>query len=81
MRWRYLACSERATPQAPRIARCADGAHEAHGQVVRRPTEDRLRRAAAALLAEHLGPLWRDAAGVQPVDEVEACALALGLRA
>jgi predicted ATPase len=77
----YLACVDHRYEVAAAIARVADRAHEAHGQVQRRPTEDRLRGAVITQLAEHLGPAWHDASDGRPIDEAGACALALGLRA
>jgi predicted ATPase/DNA-binding winged helix-turn-helix (wHTH) protein len=76
----YLACIDRRYEAAAATACVADRAHQAHGQERRRPTEDRMRGAAIALLDQHLGPAWRAAADCRPVDEAGACALALGLR-
>ena len=77
----YLACVETRFEAAARIARCADTARAAHGQSRRRPTEERLQRAVAALLEEHVGDAWRAAAEVRPLDEAAACAVALGYQA
>lgn len=76
----YLACVDGRYEAAAAIAVAADRAHEAHGQERRRPTEDRMRGAAIALLDQHLGPAWRTTGNGRPVDEAGACALALGLR-
>ena len=77
----YLAGVDGRHEAAATIVRAADRAHAAHGQIQRRPTEDRLRRAVAALLDAALGSGWRDAAERWPLDEARACALALGQQA
>ena len=77
----FLACEERRYDAAARIAACADVAHEAHGQVRRRPAEERMRSAVTAILDEHPGAgSGNSAAGSrEPLDDATACALALGL--
>ena len=79
----FLACEDRQYQLAARISGCAAVAHEAHGQVRRRPAAERMHSAVAAVLNEHLGETWR--AGTdrsrEPLDEVTACSLALGLSA
>lgn len=72
-----LACREGRFADAARIACCAEEAGAAHGQVRRRPTEERMRSAVRALLDEHLGPPWESTASAQPLDELSACSLAL----
>jgi len=76
-----LACEERNYDAAARIAACADVAHETHGQARRRPSEERIRTAVIAILDEHLSPAWYQVCKDrhEPLDEVTACALALGL--
>ncbi len=76
-----LACNDRRYEEAMRIAISSDAAHEAHGQASRRPAEARVRAAVEGVLHENLGTRWRDAGGNQndQLDEVSACALALGL--
>ncbi|MDB6090375.1 MAG: putative ATPase [Gammaproteobacteria bacterium] len=77
----FLACEERRYDAAARIAICADVAHEAHGQVRRRPAEERMRTAVATVLTQHLGPAWHSATcdSREQLDEMAACSLALGL--
>jgi predicted ATPase/DNA-binding winged helix-turn-helix (wHTH) protein len=79
----FLACADQRYDAAARIAVCSDLAHEAHGQMRRRPTEQRMRLNVESILDERLGSMWRDGAGEvrEPLDESEACSLALGLRA
>jgi predicted ATPase/DNA-binding winged helix-turn-helix (wHTH) protein len=79
----FLACEDRHYQLAARIAGCAALAHEAHGQVRRRPAAERMRSAVVAVLDEHLGASWRAAAdhSREPLDEATACSLALGLSA
>jgi predicted ATPase len=77
----YLACVDRRYEVAARIAAFSDTAHEAHGQTRRRPTEERMRISAAAVLDEILGPMSRACApdARERFDEAAACSLALGL--
>jgi predicted ATPase/DNA-binding winged helix-turn-helix (wHTH) protein len=79
----FLACEERRYEAAARIAILADASHEAHGQLHRRPAEERMRAAVTQRLDERLGSSWRDGNGAarQMLDEPSACALALGLSA
>jgi tetratricopeptide (TPR) repeat protein len=79
----FLACEERQYQLAARIAGCAAVAHESHGQVRRRPAAERMHSAVAAVLNEHLGEAWRTGTdrSREPLDEVTACSLALGLSA
>ncbi len=76
----FLACEERRYAAAAQVAVCSDAAHEAHGQVRRRPAEERMRTAALTVLEGCLGPEWRAATGDsrQQLDEATACSLALG---
>jgi hypothetical protein len=76
-----LMCKERSYEAAARIVVCADAAHEAHGQALRRAAEERIRIAVTAILHERLGPSWYEVAKGrdEPLDEARACALALGL--
>jgi predicted ATPase/DNA-binding winged helix-turn-helix (wHTH) protein len=75
-----LVCEERRYDAAVRIAACSDAAHEAHGQVRRRPAEERMRAAAGTVLDARLGCDWRTATtdSRQQLDELGACSLALG---
>jgi predicted ATPase/DNA-binding winged helix-turn-helix (wHTH) protein len=75
----FLACQDQRYDAAARIAGCADAARMAHGQARRRPTEELLHRAVSAALESERGAAWHTAVGGQPVDELAACALALGL--
>ena len=77
----FLAGQEGRYDAAARIARCADIAHEAHGQARRRPAEERMRIAAAKALDEPLGPGWRAVPEDcrEQFDEAAACARAHGL--
>jgi predicted ATPase/DNA-binding winged helix-turn-helix (wHTH) protein len=77
----FLACKDRHYPAAARIARCANAAHEAHGQARRRPAEERMRCSVVATLDEHLGSAWHASSCDRPMKETAACALALGLEA
>jgi hypothetical protein len=79
----FLACMELRYDVAARIAAFADVAHQAHGQARRRPTEERMRAGATAILDKSLGPLWRAHAtdAREKLDEATSCSLALGLRA
>jgi predicted ATPase len=67
---------------AARIAVAAEAAHGSHGEVRRRPAEERIRDALEAHLDGRLGAGWRSRAALEFVslDEVQACRLALGLR-
>ncbi len=73
----YLACAAQRYGAAAEIAACADRAHEAQGQVRRRPAQARMHAAVLEALAQHPAP------GAQPrqLGEAESCALALGLSA
>jgi hypothetical protein len=68
---------------AARIITVADVAHEAHGQARRRPTEEQMRAKVIKMLDQNLESAWRISAtdAREPLDEAEACSLALGLRA
>ena len=79
----YLACQDGRHDSAARIAACANAAHEAHGQQRRRPAEEQMRTAVAAILERELGPHWLPAAAGagRPLQEAAACSLALGLDA
>jgi predicted ATPase len=79
----YLAGLDRQYSAAARIASCSDTAHAAHGQLRRQPLEERMRALVQQQLDEARSSGWQ---GSQPnmrdsVDEAQACALALGLRA
>ena len=78
----YLACKDGRYAAAARILACADQAHEAHGQLRRRPVQQRLRTAVIGELDTQLGAAWRGATvdSREHCDELAACALALGLR-
>ena len=78
----WLACKDRRYEAATRILACADQAHEAQGQLRRRPVQQRLRTAVVAELDAQLNPGWRNAAADNRdrCDGLAACALALGLR-
>jgi hypothetical protein len=75
-----LACEEAHYDVAARIALYADFTHEVHGLVRRRPAEERMRAGAVAVLDKSLGQGWQSRFddGRGPLDEVAACALALG---
>lgn len=73
----FLACVEERFSAAARIAVSADAAHEAHGNVSRRPAENRMQEAVAQILDKELGMAWRDRVESR-LDEVAACALGLG---
>jgi hypothetical protein len=77
----FLACAERRYGAAVRVAGCSDEAHEARAQSRRRPVEQRMRADAIKALEQNLGPHWDapNAPGPGAVDELAACALALGL--
>jgi predicted ATPase/DNA-binding winged helix-turn-helix (wHTH) protein len=73
----FLACKDRRYAAAAQISRCADAAHEAHGQARRRPTEAHLHRAVSEILAACPSPLAPGTDGAA-MNEIQACALALG---
>ena len=78
----YLASLDGRNEAAARIMACAARAQEAHGQMRRRPVQEKLHAAMLARLRERLGPSWSASltdAG-ERLDEAAACALALGLR-
>jgi len=66
---------------AARIAVAADAAHESRGKAGRAPAAARIRGEVDRLLEAALGPDWRAHARAESLDELEAGALALGLRA
>ena len=74
-----LACLEGRHDAAAHVARQADAGHEARGFERRRAHEARLQDTALRLIECHLGAGWRTARRPAPLDEVRACALALGL--
>ncbi|MGH8254187.1 MAG: ATP-binding protein [Steroidobacteraceae bacterium] len=76
-----LACRDHRFGDAARILACADQAHEAHGQLRRRPVQQRLRAAVTAQLDVQLGAAWQTATvdSRDRCDELAACELALGL--
>jgi predicted ATPase/DNA-binding winged helix-turn-helix (wHTH) protein len=78
-----LACAEGRFAAAARIAACTDAAYAKHGQGERRPTEARLRAQVEECLERELGKGWRESACdlQMPLDERDACRLALGLTA
>ncbi|MDE2252398.1 MAG: hypothetical protein KGL25_13440, partial [Gammaproteobacteria bacterium] len=78
----YLAGLDGRNEAAARVMACADRAHETHGQLRRRPVQQRLHAAMCTCLAERLGPSWSAAptAAGERLDEAAGCALALGLR-
>jgi hypothetical protein len=78
-----LACEEARYEAAGRIAVCADTSHEAHGEVRRRPAQERICIAVDLALKHHLGSRWRSIArqSRERLTEAGACALALGLSA
>ena len=75
----YLACAAQRYADAAEIAACADRAHEAQGQVRRRPAQERMHAAVRQALRQH--PEGCAAAGAQQrqLGEAEGCVLALGL--
>jgi predicted ATPase/DNA-binding winged helix-turn-helix (wHTH) protein len=79
----FLACVDARYAIAARIIAVADAAHDAHGQARRRPTEEQMRTKVIELLDQNLESGWRISAADarDPLDEAEACSLALGLRA
>ena len=78
----YLACKDQRFAAAARILACADQAHEAHGQLSRRPVQQRLRQAVVVELDAQPSTAWRTVTvdSRERCDESAACALALGLR-
>ncbi len=75
-----LACEERRYVAAARIACCADAAHGAHGNVRRSPANEPIRSSVQSILCRELGSEWQvGAPGREPLTEVSACRLALGL--
>ena len=78
-----LACNGGRYETAARIAAYADVTREFHGQVRRRPAEEKIRAAVVSMLEERLGETWRT--GIdhsrEQMDEEIACSLALGIRA
>ncbi|HVS77986.1 MAG TPA: hypothetical protein VHE11_13700, partial [Steroidobacteraceae bacterium] len=72
-----LSCREGRYTEAARIARCAEDARGAHGQVRRRPAEEHMRTAVRSILDERLGPRWESGASAEPLEELSACSLAL----
>jgi predicted ATPase len=79
----FLACVDGRYDVAARIIAVADVAHDSHGQARRRPTEQQMRTKVIKLLDQKLESAWRISAADarDPLDEAEACSLALGLRA
>jgi predicted ATPase len=78
----YLASLDGRNEAAARIMACAERAHEAHGQLRRRPVQEKLHAATSERLRGLLGPSWSASltgAG-ERLDVAAACALALGLR-
>ena len=75
----YLACRRDRFEQAARIAHCAEEAGATHGQVRRRPAEERMRSAVRAILDERLGSSWASHVNAEPLDELSACSLALDI--
>jgi hypothetical protein len=77
-----LACKNGREEIAARIACYADVTHEVHGQVRRRPAEDRIRTAVVGILEQRFGPGW--SLQVEPsreqMDEEIACSMALGMQ-
>jgi len=78
-----LACKDGRYETAARIAAYADVTHEFHGQVRRRPAEEKVRAAVVSELAERLGTPWHTESehSREQMDEEIACSLALGIRA
>ena len=76
----FLACVDGRYDVAARIIAVADTAHAAHGQARRRPTEEQMRTKVIELLDQNLESAWRISAADarDPLDEAEACSLALG---
>ena len=74
----YLACGQRRYAVAARVVAAADRAHDAHGQLRRRPVDERLRASVLDVLGT-LGQAAPCGRGVDRLpDEVAACELALG---
>lgn len=73
----YLACRRARFADAARIAQCAEEAGASHGEVRRRPAEERMRNAVRAILDERLGSSWASSANADSLDELSACSLAL----
>ncbi len=73
-----LACREGRLKDAAWIAACAEQARAAHGQVRRRPAEEHMHAAVKSILDEGLGPRW-EGTSAEPLDELAACSLALGI--
>jgi hypothetical protein len=71
----YLACSGGQYALAAEVSACADRAHEAQGQVRRRPAQARMHAAVRKALAEHPPA----SAPQRELGEAQACAQALGL--
>ena len=74
-----LACLEDRQAVAAQVAQQADAAHDTRGLDRRRPHESRLREAALKLIQDALGSGWQAERRHAPLDDVRACALALGL--
>lgn len=79
----YLASLDGRNDAAAHVMACAERAHEAHGQLRRRPVQGKLHAAMLARLSERLDPSWSASlTGTgERLDAAAACALALGLRA
>ena len=75
----FLACREDRFADAVRIAACAEEARATHGQVRRRPAEEHMRGAVRSILDQRLGSQWECGASAEPLDELSACSLALGI--
>ncbi len=75
----FLACQEGRFADAVRIAACAEEARVAHGQIRRRPAEEHMRIAVKTILDQRLGLQWECGASGEPLDELSACSLALGI--
>jgi hypothetical protein len=75
----FLACQKGRLTNAARIAACAEEASAVHGQIRRRPAEERMRRYVRVVLDQGLGPEWESSAGAEPIDELSACSLALNI--
>jgi predicted ATPase/DNA-binding winged helix-turn-helix (wHTH) protein len=74
-----LACREGRLTDAARIAVCSEQAQEAHGQVRRRPAEEHMHAEVKSILEERLGAQWERGTSAEPLDELAACSLALGI--
>jgi len=75
----YLACAAARYGDAAEIAACANRAHEAQGQVRRRPAQERMHAAVLQALGEHPGECAAAGAQQRQLGEAQGCALALGL--